>query len=116
MASEQDLIRLRHMLEAAQEAVSYAAGHGRGDLESDGMLAHALTRCLEIIGEAATQVATSFRAEHPEIPWRDMTSMRNRLIHAYFDVNLNILWRTVREDLPPLIANIERILAQEEAD
>jgi uncharacterized protein with HEPN domain len=116
MASEEDLIRLHHMLEAAQAAVSYAAGHGRGDLEADGMLAHALTRCLEIIGEAATQVTSSLRAKHPQIPWRDMTSMRNRLIHAYFDVNLNILWRTVTEDLPPLIANIERILAQEDAD
>ncbi len=104
------------MLEAAQEALGYVADRERAHLQSDPMLVHALTRCLEIIGEASTRVAGCFRATHPQIPWSDMAGMRNRLIHAYFDVNLNILWRTVKEDLPPLIVDLERILAQEDAD
>ena len=110
MPHDPDLIRLCHMWEAAREAIGYAAGRSRQDLASDRPLQHSLVRLLEIIGEAAGTISEHFRAEHPEIPWRAMVGMRNRLVHAYFDVNLDVVWRTVTEELPRLIAQIEPIL------
>jgi uncharacterized protein with HEPN domain len=74
------------------------------------MLVLSLIRELEIIGEAASKVSSDIRSQHPSIPWQDITGMRNRLIHAYFDVDLDTVWRTVSQDLPILKSNIERIL------
>ena len=99
------------MLDSAREAVGFADGRSRADLDTDRMLQHALVRCVEIAGEAASQVSSEFREQHPEVAWREAASMRNRLIHAYFDVNLDILWSTVTQDLPALIAHLEQILA-----
>jgi len=101
------------MWEAAQEAVGYARGRTREDLETDRPLTHSLVRCLEIIGEASNRVSPECRKANPRIQWDDMVGMRNRLIHAYFDVDLNIVWRTVNEELPQLIAELEPILAGE---
>lgn len=72
----------------------------------------ALTRCLEILGEAASRLSAETRLRFPEIPWMQMVSMRNRLIHAYFDVDLDIVWTTVFEDLPPILPLLESALAQ----
>lgn len=105
-----DSIRLRHMLDAAKEAKSFVWGKTREDLESDRKLVLALVKSIEVIGEAATKTSPHCREELPYIPWADIVGMRNRLIHAYFDINLDILWMTVVEDLPPLIAELERIV------
>jgi len=113
MPPKDDLNRLFHMLEAAREAAGYVKGRCRDDLDIDRPLAHSLVRCLEIIGEAASKVSPEYRAMAPQIAWADMIGMRNRLIHAYFDINLNIVWRTVTEELPALIAELEPILAAE---
>lgn len=64
------------------------------------MLALSLVRLLEIIGEAANNVSEGFRSEHPDIPWRKVVGIRKRLIHGYFDLDLDIVWDTVRKDLP----------------
>jgi len=72
----------------------------------------ALTRCLEILGEATSRVAPETRVRFPAIPFSKMTSMRNRLIHAYFDVNLDIVWTTVAEDLPTLLHLLDAALAE----
>ena len=111
MLLEQDRIRLQHMREAATEALGYAEGRGRRDLDSDRQLVHSLVRCIEIIGEAAANVSPECRGQHPEIPWPKIVAMRNRLIHAYFDVNLDILWRTTTQELPPLVGLLDRMLA-----
>lgn len=103
-----DLIRLRHMLDSAKEAQSYIVGKKRSDLYHDRMLVHSLVRCIEIVGEAAAKVSPQCRSETPLIPWRDIVAMRNRLIHAYFDINLDQVWDTVVDDLPPLIVELER--------
>ena len=66
---------------------------------------------VEVIGEAARSLTPEFRREHPELAWNSMVGMRDRLIHGYFDVNLDILWETVTNDLPPLIDKLEEILA-----
>lgn len=98
-----DLIRLRHMLDAAQEALTFAQGSCRADLDGDRKLVLALVKAIEIIGEAAYQISPTTRAQLPRIPWEDIIGMRHRLVHAYFDINLDILWQTVQEDLPPLL-------------
>lgn len=104
-----DLIRMRHMLDAAREAMSYTGGRKRSDLDRDRMLVHSLVRCIQIIGEAASRVTAQGRSETPAIPWPDIVSMRNRLIHAYFDINLDLVWDTAVDDLPPLIAALEKV-------
>jgi len=88
---EDDEIRLKHILEAALEAVSFTEGHRREDLDTDRKLSLSLVRLLEIIGEAARGIITEFRQEHSELPWKSMVGMRDRLIHGYFDVNLDIV-------------------------
>ncbi len=99
--------RLKHMLDAAQEAVGFAAGRTRSDLDTDRALVLALVKEIEIIGEAASKVSDQTKNKHPEIPWHDITGMRNRLVHAYFDVDLDIVWNTVVEELPRLIEELE---------
>ncbi len=101
------------MLDAAREAVSFARGRVRGDLENDRQLVLALVKDIEIVGEAAAQVTESARTRAPEIPWQEIVAMRNRLVHAYFSVNLDIVWQTAREDLPMLIAKLERLMPAE---
>jgi len=98
------------MLDAAREALSFAQGRTRDDLDQDRQLTLALVKSIEIVGEAANRVATEIRSSHPTLPWRDIVAMRNRLIHAYFDVDLDRVWDTVMDDLPPLVAELERIL------
>lgn len=102
------------MLDAAREAVEYAAGHERADLDSNRMLARAVVKAVEIVGEAADNVTDETRRRLPGIPWADIVGMRHRLIHAYHDVNLDIVWDTVGLDLPPLVAALEAWLAREE--
>jgi uncharacterized protein with HEPN domain len=105
-----DVVRLRHMLDAATEAASFAKNKTRDSLDADRQLVLSLVKSIEIIGEAAANVTTECREALPHIPWRDIISMRNRLIHAYFDINLDILWKTVIEDLPPLLAELKKIV------
>ena len=100
------------MLEAAREAVTYAAGRTAIELSQDRMLSLALVKCIEIIGEAASKVDPSISSRHPEIPWGDIVGMRNRLIHAYFDIDFERVSDTITTDLPPLIANLERLLVE----
>lgn len=105
-----DIVRLSHMLDSAREAVSFISGKARIDLDSDRMLALSLVKSIEIIGEAASKVSEAARTKSPSIPWQDITAMRNRLIHAYFDINLDIVWDTVTQELPPLVLELEKIL------
>jgi uncharacterized protein with HEPN domain len=105
-----DRVRLQHMLDAANEALTFIQGKVRSDLDSDRMLVLSLIRELEIIGEAASNVSRETRSLSSGIPWQDIAGMRNRLIHAYFDVDLDIVWSTVTKDLPVLKAELEKIL------
>lgn len=103
------------MHDAIGLALKMAEGRKRQDLTSDPMLAMALTRCLEVLGEAASRVSEIVRLQFSNIPYAKMVSMRNHLIHAYFDVDLDIVWTTVSEDLPPLLDAIKFALDQIEA-
>ena len=110
MPQREDIVRLRHMLDAAQEAVSFVQGKKRGDLDTDRKLVLSLVRLVEIIGEAATQITKEFQGAHPELPWPLIVGMRNRLIHAYFDIDLDRIWDTVKDDLPSLISELKKIV------
>jgi len=107
---EDDEIRLKHILDAAREAVSFTEDRSREDLDSDRKLNLSLVRLLEIIGEAARGITEEFRQDHTELPWKSMAGMRDRLIHGYFDVNFDVVWETVTNDLPPLIDKLEKIV------
>lgn len=110
MSQHEDLVRLRHMLASAQEARLLIHGRRRADLDTNHILELALTRLLEIVGEAANRVSQDTQQRHPEIPWRQIVGLRHRLIHGYDAVDLDILWDIIEYDLPPLIADLERIV------
>jgi uncharacterized protein with HEPN domain len=107
-----DAFRLRHMREAAATAVEMAAGHARAELSGNQVLAMALTRCLEILGEAASKMSPEVRLRFPAIPFSRIVAMRNRLVHAYFDVDLDVVWTTVSEDLPALLPALDAALGE----
>jgi len=106
-----DAVRLRHMLDSAREAQGFLSDRVRDDLNRDRMLLLSLVKSIEILGEAASRVSPEARAECPNLPWTDIVAMRNRLIHAYFDINRDIVWHTVTEELPPLITELEKIIS-----
>ena len=91
------------MVEAAETAARFIAGRTRADLDSDQMLLFALARAIEVVGEAASKVTPETRAALPLVPWGQIVAMRNRLIHAYFDIDRDILWKTASEELPALL-------------
>ena len=109
MSDHSDLVRLRHMLDYAREAISLTGGRTREDLDQDRLLQLGMVRLIEIIGEAAARVTRETQAPYPHIPWLQITGMRNRLIHGYDSVDYNILWQTIKVDLPSLVADLEQI-------
>lgn len=108
-----DLTRLRHMIEFAQEALRFAENRSREDLNHDQMLTLALMKAIETVGEAAYKLSPELRERHPELPWPGIMGMRHKLIHAYFEVNLDMVWRTTVNELLPLIQALEKIIASE---
>ena len=105
----EDQHRVRHIIDAAREALSFADGKVREDLDDDRMLVLSIWKSIEIVGEAAANLTNDFKVSVADIPWRNIIGMRNRLIHAYFDVDLDRLWDTVQQDLLPLIAALEAV-------
>ena len=110
MPRRDPVILYQHMLDHAQEAVGLVQGKTRADLDTDRLLNLALVRLLEIIGEAAHRIPADEQAHHPEIPWTQVISLRNRLIHGYDSVDFDILWQIVTYDLEPLIAQLEAVI------
>jgi uncharacterized protein with HEPN domain len=112
MKRPDDRLRLLHMLEHAREAVALIGGTTSADLAGNRLLELALVRLVEVIGEAASRVGDECRAQCPQIPWREVVAMRNRLAHGYDEVDLDILWDTIREDLPRLVTQLQTALDQ----
>ena len=82
----------------------------RADLDNDREFNLALTRLLEILGEAANRIPREEQARYPEIPWPQIIRLRNRLIHGYDSIDFDIMWQIVTIDLPPLVATLEKIV------
>lgn len=102
------------MLESAREALAFARGRLRADLDRDRMFALALVKCIEIVGEAAAGLGPEMRERYPGIPWADVVGMRNRLVHAYFEIDMDRVWDTITDDLPRLVTQLEGIDLTEE--
>lgn len=116
MLLNNDKDRARHMADAIAQILEYTRNRVRADLDTDLPLQHLVARNLEILGEAASRVSSKCRVAHPAIPWRDMIDLRNRLIHTYFDMNLDVIWDTIQRDLPSLLKQIESLRARLECD
>lgn len=90
-----DPTRLRHMRNAAKDALAFVTGKQRSDLDGNRQLMLALVKCIEIVGEAASATTDETKVTAPDVPWPQIRGMRNRLIHAYYEIDLDVLWDTV---------------------
>src|SRR5215475_773058 len=105
---------LSHMLEAAQLARQYVQGVSKDEFLKDRRTQQAVVLNLMTIGEAAARIVNEckeFAVAHPEIPWVQMRGMRNRMVHGYFDIDLNIVWATVQSSLPELESQLRNATA-----
>jgi len=107
-------VSLRQMLEHAQEAMELARGRVRSDLDSDRVISLAVTRLLEIVGEAAARVPEEDRERAGDIPWMHVVGLRNRLIHGYDMIDHDIVWQVLTADLPALVEALKRHLQDRE--
>lgn len=107
MTHRDDSLSLCDMLDAALQILGYLEGRTREALDDEPMVRDAVIRQFEILGEAARHVSAATRGKHAEIPWGEIVATRNALIHAYRRVDTDIVWRTVGEDLPMLVEQLE---------
>jgi len=106
---KRDVLFIRHILDAIELIEEYLEGVDYEEFLNDRMLQDAVIRELEIIGEATKNLSNEFRDKHPEIPWRQMAGMRDKLIHGYFGVDVNAVWDTAKRDLPVLKKELQKI-------
>lgn len=110
MTEHDDRLPLYQMLEHAREAVEMIRGRSRGELSANRMLQLSLVHLVQVVGEAATRVSRAGQAQHPEIPWGKAITTRHRMVHGYDTVDYDVVWDTIAEDFPPLVAALERAL------
>lgn len=113
MSKRDPEVALRQLISHAREAVNISEGKTRDDLDTDRLLNLALSRLIEIVGEAANRVPAEVQDQYPDLPWIQMIGARNRLIHGYDSVDFDILWAIVSHDLPIVIARLDDILREE---
>ena len=110
MSRRDDTVPMRHMLDYAREVITMVHDRTRQDLDTDRMFQLALTRLIEVIGEAATRVTAAGCARYPEIPWPKIVSTRNRIIHGYDAVDYGVVWDIATIEIPVLVVALERAL------
>jgi uncharacterized protein with HEPN domain len=99
-----DAARLLDIVLACREAQEYTKGISRAEFQADRKLQRALCMLLEIIGEAARAISEPFKAAHPDVPWPHIVGLRNRIVHEYFRLDLDVLWEIAQRDVPRLLA------------
>ncbi len=104
---------LEDMRTSVLEVLDFTHGMSFEEFLQDRKTVNAVIRSLEVLGEAAKRIPQDVRAKHPDIPWRDIAGMRDKLIHEYHGVDLQIVWKTVQEDVPALLPLVEKALAEE---
>ena len=109
-----DNVYLRHIMDVAREIAHRLEGRTRGEFDSDTDYRFALTYRVQIIGEAASQLSSTFRDTHPEIPWHRVIGMRHRIVHDYMNINEDILWEVVTESVPELVEHLEPLVPPDE--
>ena len=116
MPDSEYLDYLRDILDAIEHAQEFVGGMDYTQFGSDDKTNYSVVRALEIIGEASKNIPQIIRRKYPEIPWRDMAGMRDKLAHEYSGVNLEVVWRTVEEDLPILKSQIQRVIQSSQTE
>ena len=110
-----DTIHLADIVASAQMIRAYVAGISRQAFLRDTQIQDSVIRRLEIIGEAAGRVSRRFRDENPDVPWSRMRGMRNWVIHRYDDIDMEVVWETVEQDIPRLITRLESLVSEEQS-
>lgn len=110
MLPERDAVFIAQMIEAARQALDFTGGLSRETAFDVPVISYATVRAIQLIGQAARNVSEEVRAANPDIPWRQMIGMRNVVVHDYADVDMDLVWKTVREDLPPLVARLQTLI------
>lgn len=110
MSDREILLLLEDMRDAAQKILSYTSGMTFADFTNDDKTIDAVVRNFEIIGEAANRVPVDFKSDHPEIEWRRMTGLRNRIIHEYFGINYATVWKIKEENIPELADFVQQAI------
>lgn len=108
-----DLMYVGHMLDTARKIIKKAEGKARHEFDEDENLRLALAHLFQILGEAARRVSREFQESHPSIPWKAAIGMRHHVVHDYLNVDDDMVWSTAVEDLPPLVAALEKIVPPE---
>lgn len=103
------------MMHAAEDATAIAASITASEFRRSRLHQLAVLKAVELIGEAAARVSDETRASHPDVPWKEIIGMRNRIVHGYVDVRLDVVWRTVREDVPALLAKLRPLVPKDDA-
>jgi len=110
---DNDKIRIKHIIDASEEALSFVDNVKREKFFKNRMLILSVIKEIEISGEAASKISEETKTKYSNVPWKDIVGMRNRLIHSYFDVNIELVWNTIKNNLNPLISSLKEILAEE---
>ena len=110
---DNDKIRIKHITDASEEALSFVGNVEREKFFKNRMLILSVIKEIEIAGEAASKISEETKVKYSNVPWKDIVGMRNRLIHGYFDVNIELVWNTIKNNLNPLISSLKNILAEE---
>ena len=113
MPNKDDSLYFGHMLDSAKKAYSKVLEISREAYDADEMVQLALAHLIQIIGEAAYHVSKEGCEAHPDIPWREIIGMRHKIVHDYMDINYDMVWEIITQDLPPLIAELEKIVPPE---
>ena len=109
MQPKDDSVYVGHMLDTARKALGLMKGKTKEDFDHDESLFLALVHLIQIIGEAARRVSKDFCEAHPDIPWKAIVGMRHKVVHDYMDVDADVVWDTVSQELEPMVRKLEKI-------